>query len=216
MTTEKPQGELPREIQVGCSIQILTSASKYIPIRDYHNHVSDQITTTTTSIDDNNDSKTRQKWVTEMQAIIAGRDMINNEDEKIRALDFTLRSDGSVNLASPNPNENNDNAENSHHTLYPPQYRIPPSSIQDLDPRERVRRAELFALGSLIYELHKGEAPFAELDDDAAVQDRYAQGQFPDDVMELELEQGLIIMTCWSVEFASALGDIYVSFTFLF
>ena len=61
-----------------------------------------------------------------------------------------------------------------------------------------VKRAERFALGSLLYEVMTTKEPFEELRDDE-VQDHYARGIFPDDVFSMAM--GPYILGCWCREF---------------
>ena len=187
---EAPQ-EASQQMEKLCRLRIATDAGTYIKLRD--------------APDITSSSETRRKWVAGMQAVVAGSR--NEDDMKIRPLDFVLGLDGSVHLANGKevrPALADDGCD-ACHFVYPSRFQIPPATIEDLDAKERVRRAELFALGSLIYEIHKGEAPFEELDD-AEVQYRYAKAEFPP---VAELEQWPIILTCWSVEFACELSRIW-------
>lgn len=187
---EVPQ-EASQQIQKLCRLRIATDVGTYIKVRD-----APVIT---------NSSETRRKWVAGMQAVVAGSR--NEDDMKIRSLDFVLGLDGSVHLADGKevgPALADDGCGVCH-MVYPSRFQIPPATIEGLDAKEQVRRAELFALGSLIYEIHKGETPFEELDD-AEVQCRYAKAEFPP---VAELEQWPIILTCWSVEFACELSRIW-------
>lgn len=187
---EAPQ-EAPRQEEMLCRLRIATDAETYIKVRDAPDIASS--------------SETRRKWVAGMQAVVAGS--CNEDDVKIRPLDFVLGLDGSVHLADGKELELAlaDDGCGAYHLVYPSRFQIPSATIKDLDAKERVRRAELFALGSLIYEIHKGKAPFEELDD-AEVQCRYAKAEFPP---VAELEQWPIILTCWSVEFACELSRIW-------
>ena len=156
-------------------------------------------------------SETRKKWVAGMQAIVIQKGINDDENSQIRPLKFTLFLDGSVKSAehieemlAPSHKDDEDMNDKDFRLVYPSRYRIPPESIEDLGHKEKVRRAELFALGSLIYQIHKGHAPFEELDN-AGVQDKYSNAEFPD---VTGLEQWPIILSCWSLEFAWSLGQI--------
>lgn len=136
---------------------------------------------------------TRKSWVDGMKQFVeSGIDY-----QHIRPLDFLFSLDGSVEVqpssdqTSPKPPLNS----------YRSPYRIPPETITDLESNEKVRRAELFALGSLIYEIYANKAPFESLRD-SDVQAWYCRAQFPD---VTHLPQWPIILSCWSVEFAREL-----------
>ena len=109
----------------------------------------------------------------------------------IRPWDILLHQDGSIETlssekGSPTP------------TIYPSRFRIPPATIHGLDEAEKAKRAEKFALGSLLYELVTANEPFEQLLDDE-VQRRYGRGEFPDDVFSMAM--GPYILGCWSLEF---------------
>ena len=136
----------------------------------------------------------RAFWVQGMNSLVQS----TTEHLHIRPLDFILSLDGSVELQPP--------ARVSSHPpdSYPAAYRIPPETTTDLSLTEQVRRAELFALGSLIYELYAGEAPFEGLlDSEKHV--RFCSAEFP---KVTHLPQWLEILSCWSVEFAGELMGI--------
>ncbi len=61
-----------------------------------------------------------------------------------------------------------------------------------------MKRAERFALGSLLYEVMTANEPFEKVSDDE-VQDHYGRGIFPDDVFSMAM--GPYILGCWSLEF---------------
>lgn len=47
--------------------------------------------------------------------------------------------------------------------VYPVRFQIPPGTLRELDHHEKVRRAERFAMASLLYEILSGTKPFEEL-----------------------------------------------------
>ena len=65
---------------------------------------------------------------------------------------------------------------------------------------ENNAKSDIFALGSSIYELVVGEAPYQGLDD-FSIDDLYKQARFPD--VE-NLPMGNIIMRCWQSRFENA------------
>ena len=142
----------------------------------------------------NRNDSTRKSWVNGIKQFNEN----GTEANQIRPLDFQLSLDGSV-----------ERQPSSHFSLetsdliatYPSHYRIPPETITELDASQKIRRSELFAIGSLIYEIYANEAPFESLDDHE-VQARYRKAEFPD---VTHLPQWPIILSCWSVEFAREL-----------
>ena len=157
-------------------------------------------------------NSTRRSWVDGIKRSVENK----TDNDHIRPLDFLLSLDGSVehqpSSSGTDQTPFSTPTKNNHH--YPAPYQIPPPTILDLDSKEKVRRAELFALGSLIYEIYANEAPFesAKLND-TEIQARYSRAQFPN---VTHLPQWPIILSCWSVEFARELYAIlstYLSFS---
>ena len=101
---------------------------------------------------------TRKSWVDGMKQFVES----GTEYQHIRPLDFLIEVQPSSDQTPPEPPLNS----------YRSPYRIPPETITDLESNEKVRRAELFALGSLIYEIYANKAPFESLRD-SDVQARY-------------------------------------------
>lgn len=137
-------------------------------------------------------NSTRTSWVNGMKRFVES----GPEHQRVRPLDFLFLLDGSVEVRSPNLI-----CSNLLPNTYPAAYRIPPGTVADLEPNEKVRRAELFALGSMIYEIYAGEAPFESLKDSDA-QARYRCAQYP---KVTHLPHWPMILSCWSVEFAREL-----------
>jgi hypothetical protein len=59
-------------------------------------------------------------------------------------------------------------------------------TLLQLGQEEKNKRSEMFALGSLLYEINSGKKPFEELSDDE-VQRRFSNGDFPSDITSLQL-----------------------------
>jgi serine/threonine protein kinase len=132
--------------------------------------------------------ETRLKWAGNTIALIADA----NLPEAIRPWDLLLHLDGTVStLPVPAP-------KGSVPLEYPARYRIPPSSLYGYHEKESVKRAESFALGSLLYEIETGRTPFEGLSD-SEVQRFYCVGDFPPDVSRLKL--GSTVYSSWSWEF---------------
>ena len=130
----------------------------------------------------------RQKWIA---SLVNSFSSTPTSTTTIRTWDILLHDDGSMETIS-------SEKENSASSLYPSRFRIPPSTIHGLDEAEKVKRAEKFALGSLLYEIITANEPFEQLRDDE-VQDRYRRGEVPDDVFSMAM--GPYILSCWSLEF---------------
>ncbi|OCK99255.1 uncharacterized protein K441DRAFT_692846 [Cenococcum geophilum 1.58] len=119
--------------------------------------------------------------------------------DNIRPWEFILSLDGTVECLAVPPSK-------SHHDkVYPARFRIPPDTLLGLGQEEKNKRSEMFALGSLLYEINSGNKPFEELSDDE-VQLRFSNGDFPDDITSLQLWP--IILSCWSLEFSKEVEKI--------
>ena len=132
--------------------------------------------------------KTRTAWVNGMNTFVLNE----SEDRSIRYLNFIFHLDGSVEEQCLNT------TPPSLSSTYQSSHQIPLSTITDLEPKDQARRAELFALGSMIYELDAGKAPFESLPD-SEIQACYRNGHYPE---VADLPHWLLILSCWSVEFA--------------
>ncbi|KAI9877711.1 MAG: hypothetical protein M1830_003053 [Pleopsidium flavum] len=89
--------------------------------------------------------------------------------------------------------------DGDHHKTYPTRFQIPTNSLLGLNQEQQLKRAEVFALGSLLYEIISGSVPFENLSDDE-VQLRYSRGEYPGDIQSLPRWQS--ILGCWNLEFA--------------
>jgi hypothetical protein len=90
--------------------------------------------------------------------------------------------------------------------LYPPRYQLPEAISDRLDTNEeRILRTELFALGSILYEVATGHRLFHEIDESVAnervIQTLIALGMFPDDLWDLPITPR--ILGCWCPRFIS-------------
>ncbi|KAJ9652346.1 hypothetical protein H2198_008385 [Neophaeococcomyces mojaviensis] len=133
----------------------------------------------------------------------------SDHQRSIRDWDLVLGLDGSVenvaeiqHTASPSASLSATEAEQK---KYPAHYQIPSPVTDHLDPgSETATRTELFALGSLLYELQASRKPFHDRSDQE-VQSLYAEGSFPDDVWRLP--GAFKILCCWCPEFTIGLQD---------
>ncbi|MCJ1254776.1 hypothetical protein MMC24_002592 [Lignoscripta atroalba] len=143
----------------------------------------------------------RQKWVRQLSKEFQLQP--NKTKQAIRPWDLILNEDGTVeSCAEPfAPKE-------GHGYVYPAHFRIPPCTIEDLLPDDQVKRAELFAFGSVLYHIYTGKKPFEEVDsddDDDQVQSRFLNADTPPDLTSVP--SWPIILSCWSLEFAKELSN---------
>ena len=132
----------------------------------------------------------RTLWVNEVMKHFG---QTQERRDRIRPWDFVARLDGSVESLTA-PVSESDSAE-----VYPTRFQIPPDTLRGLDHNEKVRRAEMFAMASLLYEIVSGKKPFEGLADEE-VQQRFVNGDFPNDAADLP--HSLIILSGWSEEFS--------------
>jgi hypothetical protein len=100
--------------------------------------------------------------------------------DTIRPWEFILNLDGTVECLALPPSDNH------HDKVYPARFRIPPHTLLQLDQQGKNKRSEMFALGSLLYEIISGKKPFEELSDDE-VQLQFRNRDFPGDITSLQL-----------------------------
>lgn len=84
---------------------------------------------------------------------------------------------------------------------YSVHFRIPPTTLNGLPEEECKKRAQRFAVGSLIYTVMAGKPPFEDLDE-ASVQQNFEKGVYPAETMGYSLEIGVQMLGFWSQEFA--------------
>lgn len=111
----------------------------------------------------------------------------------IRPRDFAAGLDGSIESLSVL------GSEGDRIDSYPTRFQIPASTLNGLDRDEKVKRTELFAMASLLYEIMTGRKPLEELTDEE-VQHRFINGDFPEDAATLP--NSLFILSGWSAEFS--------------
>ncbi|RYP18049.1 hypothetical protein DL765_004165 [Monosporascus sp. GIB2] len=90
---------------------------------------------------------------------------------------------------------------------YPARFRIPPSTLRDLPEEECKKRAQRFAVGSLIYTSMHGKPPFADLDE-GIVQQNFENGVYPVETMSFPQGIAIAILGFWSQEFAEAIMEL--------
>lgn len=85
-------------------------------------------------------------------------------------------------------------------TQYSARFRIPPTTLKGLPEEECKKRAQRFAVGSLMYEIMAGKPPFEDLEE-GSVQQNFEKGLYPTETMEYPLEIAVQILGFWSQEF---------------
>jgi hypothetical protein len=83
---------------------------------------------------------------------------------------------------------------------YPAHFRIPPTTLHGLSEEECKKRAQRFAVGSLIYTVMAGKPPFADLDE-GLTQHNFEKGDYPTETTGFPLEIVVQILGFWSEEF---------------
>ncbi|KAL9102143.1 MAG: hypothetical protein Q9163_002674 [Psora crenata] len=134
------------------------------------------------------DLETRLQWEREV------RELFGATHDHIRPWDILAKPDGSIELLS--------TESTAVGGLYPARFQIPSSCLRGLGHGQRIKRTEMFAMASLLYEMMTGRQPFEELTDDE-VQQRFSEGDFPDDAASLP--NSLYIYSGWSEEFSQEL-----------
>lgn len=139
------------------------------------------------------DTETRLHWASEVMEHFGET---SGSHTSIRSWDFIAAMDGSVE-SLPVPE-----VEDGLTDGYPTRFQIPPTFIDGVDNGEKVRRAEKFAMASLLYEIMTGRMPLEEVPDNE-VRHRFINGDFPEDVVSLP--NVLFILSGWSAAFSEEL-----------
>lgn len=136
----------------------------------------------------------RTRWAAELMKCFA---QTREPRTSIRPWDFVARLNGSIE-SLPMPV-----SEDKLCKGYPARFQIPPSTLHGFDHEEKVRRMEMFAMASLLYEIMSGRKPFEGLTD-KEVQHHFINGDFPDDAAALP--NSAFILSGWSEEFSQELA----------
>ena len=145
-------------------------------------------------------SKQICKWAKQM---IEGLEFIHRKGVRhsdIRLDQWLVDSESNVHLSDFNAAGHDENTELNLQATKAlgneePSYFMPRDECED-----NTRRSDLFALGSTLYELEYGSAPYAELDG-VSITSRFAASDFPS-VSGFVL--GCIIVGCWEGKYCSA------------
>ena len=135
----------------------------------------------------------RTRWATELMKHFG---QTRKPQTSIRPWNFVAKLDGSVECLKM-PALTSGLCEG-----YPARFQIPSNTLHGLNHEEKVRRANMFAMASLLYEIMSGREPFEGLTDDE-VQHHFMSGDFPDDAAALP--NSPFILSGWSEEFSQEL-----------
>ncbi len=124
---------------------------------------------------------------------------VDSTQDNVRAMDFIIdnTTDIAIHRLAPKvlPNEQFNTRK-----TYPARYRLPQAN-HGYSRAEMIIKIEIFALGSLFYELASGQSPWAEVthltEDEIAL--RFTNHRFPDSTPFAEL--GTVIEHCWTREY---------------
>jgi len=130
--------------------------------------------------------KTRLQWAKLVaEQVLSQREL--DDDSRVRDWDFALSLDGSVENSADNAPPLSPSSPSA--KAYPARYRIPNEIIERLSSnQEKVQRAELFALGGLLYHVLSGTEMMSDLDTSENVehiQSCFVNGEFPETVWGL-------------------------------
>ncbi|KAI9697065.1 MAG: hypothetical protein M1836_005027 [Candelina mexicana] len=133
----------------------------------------------------------RQQWCSQLIALHQER---QPSTETIRPWNIILNKDGTLeSMPSPHPLLK---SESERHYVYPAHFRIPPASIEDLPLKDRIQRAENFAIGSLLYQIRSSKLPFSDLSaSEEEIQLHFLAADIPQDLTTLP--SWPIILCCW-------------------
>ncbi|KAJ8066910.1 hypothetical protein OCU04_004295 [Sclerotinia nivalis] len=146
------------------------------------------------------------KWANAIQKLFSpdpnpDPDTKSSPHTEIRNFDILLNKDGSAE----NLFQNQQTSPKSAIQLYPPRYQLPEViSARLTTDEEKIARAKLFALGSILYEVCAGHPLFHDADEidesentelEGVIQNRIATGKFPEDFWNSPLTPR--ILACW-------------------
>jgi len=144
---------------------------------------------------------------TRLQLVESISELVLNQEKptggnRVREFDLILRLDGSVVNCPADASSSSGDTK-----IYAARYQIPGKIIERLrSDKEKVQRAELFALGCFLYQVLSGKEMMSDLGNGEMrekIQSRYVKGEFPEDVWEL---RGVVrVLGCWCPGFAKDL-----------
>ncbi|KAF7954528.1 hypothetical protein EAE96_005648 [Botrytis aclada] len=135
------------------------------------------------------------QWATSVQKLFFSDQELPNRNH-VRDFDILLNMNGSAENYFQNQPECSTSA-----TIYPARYQLPDAISDRLDSNEeRIARAELFALGSILYEITTCHRLFHELDDGAnkerKIQRLIRIGSFPEDLWKSPIAPRILVCFC--------------------
>ncbi|KAF7883760.1 uncharacterized protein EAF02_005680 [Botrytis sinoallii] len=145
--------------------------------------------------DPSRQSNLKLKWAHSIHKLFFTDEQTSGRNN-VRNFDFVLNVDGSVeNYFQDQP------ASLMTATQYPTRYQLPEDISDRLNTaEEKVARAELFALGSILYEITLGHQLFHEIDesvdDGREIQRLIAIGSFPEDLWNLPTTPKILGCLC--------------------
>jgi hypothetical protein len=138
--------------------------------------------------------ETRDRWVRSISEQFGRRKL--DDSCGIRDWDLILSLDGSARNSAGNTSKPSPPTR-----VYPARYRIPNVIIERLDSsKDKVERAEQFALGGLLYQVLSGKEIFSRDERWERIESCLIKGGFPEDVWELR--KAARILECWRPGFA--------------
>ncbi|THV45641.1 hypothetical protein BGAL_0465g00030 [Botrytis galanthina] len=146
-------------------------------------------------VDPSRQSKLTLQWAHSIHKLFF-TDQQTSGRNNVRNFEFVLNADGSVENCFQDQQASLMTA-----TQYPTRYQLPEAISDRLNTtEEKVARAELFALGSILYEVTLGHQLFHEIDesvdDGGEIQRLIAIGSFPEDLWDLPITPKILGCLC--------------------
>ncbi|KAM0146241.1 hypothetical protein ACHAQE_010834 [Botrytis cinerea] len=147
------------------------------------------------NLDLNRQNNLNLQWATSVQKLFFSDQELPNRNH-VRDFDIVLNMNGSAENYFQNQPECSTSA-----TIYPARYQLPNAISDRLDSNEeRIARAELFALGSILYQITCCHRLFYELDGDVnkkrKIQRLISIGSFPEDLWESPIAPRILVCFC--------------------
>ncbi|APA11924.1 hypothetical protein SS1G_05463 [Sclerotinia sclerotiorum 1980 UF-70] len=154
------------------------------------------------------DHELHTKWANAIQKLFSPDPNVDTKSSpptQIRNFDILLHKDGSAENLIKNQHISPKPKPEIQPYRYSPRYQLPDViSARLTTNEEKISRAELFALGSILYEISSGHPLFHDIDDadergddafESEIQNRIVIGKFPEDLWGLSLLSRILV--CW-------------------